>query len=530
MFLIPHVSAASVTVTPTQTSQVVSELSSAVYTISLTTPAFPNPANPDKYSLSLSGLPSGAVFAFGSNPVAIPAAGVTVTLTIDVASSALCPGTYSLSVTATDTGPGSDSGSATFSLTVTPAGPPLQLAVSTDKSTYRLGDTITILMNTNKPAYTRLTISPPSGAPSIFDIVLYGGAASKTLTADTVGRWTVTLEATICAEYRSTQVLFDVAPDTYDVSISTSGTGPQASINIQVDGQSQGTMAGSEIKKLTFKVDTTHTIAIDQYVQGDPGVRYFCSQNTLTVGSVGSHTFEYETQYMFTTGTDPEGVAQVSGGGWFKAGSTVQTNQPPDTVAGPADTQYVFKGWELDGAPQTGKQISLTLDKPHKAIAKYTTQYRLVVDSAGGLGDPKGSGFYDAGSTADFSVTSPVGLLVQQVFVRWEGDYSGTSTRASITMDKPKVVHAQWTTSYIQLYIVLGALAAVLVIAVILLRRRRQAAGAPTMKPTPPMTGEAVGPPPEVSGGSLKCDSCGADVPQGQTFCHNCGARMSSSR
>ncbi len=174
------------------------------------------------------------------------------------------------------------------------------------------------------------------------------------------------------------------------------------------------------------------------------GFAYYCAQNTLSVTSSGSFTFSYQTQYQFTVDTDPSGVTQVTGGGWFPAGTSVQTSQASQVVAGSTGTQYAFKGWQINGTPQSGNPISITLDKPYTAIAKYTTQYQLAVVSA--YGNPQGSGFYDAGSTAQFSVTTPSGFPIQQIFVSWQGDFTGTSAQGSITMDKPHTVQAVWST------------------------------------------------------------------------------------
>jgi hypothetical protein len=272
-------------------------------------------------------------------------------------------------------------------------------------------------------------------------------------------------------------------------------------------------IGGAEIKKLSFKVDTTHTVAVDQYVQGDAGVRYFAAQNSWTVSSAGSHTFEYETQYLLTVVTDPAGITDVTGGGWYKAGTSVQTNQVPTTVPGPSGTQYAFKGWEVDGAAQSGNGISLTMDKPHNAVAKYETQYQLLIDSP--YGNPQGQGYYAAGSTATFSVTTPSGFPVQQIFVRWEGDYTGTSPQSSVTMDKPKVIHAVWSTSYIPLIAI--AVVALAAVAAFLFWRKRKGP-APETKPTPGAD--------EAASESLKCASCGTENPAGQKFCTNCGEKL----
>ena len=531
-----HANPVAVTISPS--SQAVPQGTQASYTVSL------SGALASAYSLSLSGV-GGASASVGSNPVSTPGGSGSTTLTISTNNlpGLYCPGSYSFTVSARNStsygiGP-PDTGSGSATVTVVQVGPPLSVTVSTDKPTYRIGDKITISISVNRPAEGLLTISPPTGAPATFHSYFYAPTYSvaKTLTAaQPIGRWTANFQADdFCSGFSSSVAYFDVTPDTYDVSLSLSGVSPQVSVGIQVDGQSQGTMTGSDIKKLSFKVDTTHTISVDQYVPGDAGVRYYCAQNTWSVSSSGARTFTYDTQYLFTVGTDPDGITQVTGGGWFSGGTSVQTSQAPETITGGAGTQYVFKGWEVDGVLQASNPVTLTLDKPHKAIAKYATQYQLVVDSP--YGNPQGSGFYDAGSTAQFSVTSPAGFLIQQIFVKWEGDFTGTSPQSSITMDTPKVVHAIWTTSYTQLYIVVAIVAAVIAIGGFLFWRRRQVPP-PEMKPTPSVLGEPeVGePPPPESGGTTtesittdsgKCSSCGNDVPVGQTFCHNCGAKMS---
>jgi hypothetical protein len=484
----------------------------------------------DGYLLSLTGLVPGGAYSFSSTRVITSSGSGSAGLSIDASSTPLyCPGTYPFIVTATNSTAPADSGSASGSLTVVQVGPTLAFQVSTDKPNYRLGDKVIITDSANRPAEARLTITPPSGSASIVYDIFYGASTyTHTMTASTIGRYTVNIQGDdFCNIFNSATVYFDVTPNTYDVSISIGGVPAQVSIPLTVDGQTQGTIAGTEIKKISFPLDTTHTITVAQSVDGGQGVRYTSAQNTWTVSSAGSYTFQYATEYLFTITTNPDGVTPVSGGGWFKAGASVQTVVAPDNVAGPPGTKYVFQGWKVDGAAQSGNPITLTMDKPHTVVATYQTQYQLVVDSA--YGDPKGSGYYAAGSTASFSVTSPQGLLIQQVFTSWSGDYTGTSPSASITMDKPHTVHADWQTSYLQLEILVAALVAIAAIAGFLLWRKRRAPAPPLeTKPTPPMPEEpgGGGTEAELSGEAVKCSSCGADVPAGQTYCQNCGSKM----
>src|SRR5208283_3416256 len=132
------------------------------------------------------------------------------------------------------------------------------------------------------------------------------------------GRWNVTFQADdYCGTSSSAVTSFDIVADTYSVSLSLSGIPSSVSVSIQVDGQSQGSMGGSETRSLNFKVGTQHSISVDQYVAGGAGARYLVSQNSWSVGSAGSHTFNYVTQYYFTVGTNPDGLVQLVGAGWY---------------------------------------------------------------------------------------------------------------------------------------------------------------------------------------------------------------------
>ena len=360
-----------VPVTISPTSQSVPQGTSAAYTVSLSL-AMANAS----YYLTLSGLPSGQ-YSFSTNPIVIGnviggAGSSSLTVGTTTAPGLYCPGSYPFTVTATSTSP-SDSGSATGTLNVVQVGPPLLVTVSTDKTEYKIGDKITITVSVNRPAEGQLTITPPSGNPTIIQAAFQGPSYSivRTMTAgQPIGRYTVSFQADdYCSGFNSAVAYFDVTPNTYDVSVSFSGLPPQVSVGLQVDGQSEGTMLGSDIKTLTFKIDTTHTIGVDQYVTGGTGIRYYAGQNTWSVSSSGSRTFSYQTQYLFTVATDPTGVTQVSGGDWYPAGTSVQTSQAPATIAGGAGTQYTLKGWELDGVLQSGNPLTLTLDAPHTATA-----------------------------------------------------------------------------------------------------------------------------------------------------------------
>jgi hypothetical protein len=327
----------------------------------------------------------------------------------------------------------------------------------------------------------------------------------------------VLFEAAYCAERDSATATYQVSPNTYDVTVSTSGLPGEFSTQLKTDGETRQQLAGGDIATLSFPVDTTHSVEVDQIVSGREGTRYFCDRNRFTVSGPTSITFEYVTQYLFQVATDPEGVVQVSGGGWFAAGQTVSTGSVPQSIDGPPGVKYEFLGWEVDGVLQQSSSVTVSMDRPHKAIAKYRTLYELKIESP--YGNPQGAGFHEKDSRVRFSVTSPEGLLIQQVFVRWEGDFTGQDPSGEIMMDAPKTIRAVWETSYLQLYIALAILAALAIVLGFVFMRRRAEASTVKAPPPPP-------PPPPTEAGAKTCSNCGAQVPVGQAFCTECGQRM----
>jgi hypothetical protein len=369
------VHASPVTVVLSPASQVVSQGTITTVAIALIGAPAGTPAGTSGYDLSLTGFQHGSTYTF--SPGRVPTAGGSggSILRIDTSSAPLyCPGTYPYIVTATNTTI-PDSGSASGSITVIQVGPALSLTITTDKSTYRIGDNVTIQLTANRPAEGRLTISGASSSVLSFLFSTPPYSITRTINVNTVGRYTLTFEADdFCNGFSSSVAYFDVTPDTYSVSVSLDGVPSTVSVPLTVDGQDQGTVGGSEVKKLSFKLDTSHTIKVAQYVTSDVGVRYYASQDTWTAASAGNHAFSYETEYLLTLTTDPNGVALVNSTGWYRKDSTIQTDLAPQNVPGPTGTQYLFIGWEVDGVPQNGNPISILMNEPHQVVARYQIQ------------------------------------------------------------------------------------------------------------------------------------------------------------
>jgi len=180
--------------------------------------------------------------------------------------------------------------------------------------------------------------------------------------------------------------------------------------------------------------------------------------------------------FKISVRTEPLNVSVIPGNEWYELGTLITTGTAPTVINGEFGTRYIFSGWILNGTSQSENPISITVNATYEAVAKYKTQHYLTVRSD--YGNPQGEGWYDEGSTATFSITSPVGGIgAQQIFINWSVDSEETTTTATVLMDTSKTVYAKWRTDYTQIYVIgTGIVVTLVVITVILtyLRKNRQ--------------------------------------------------------
>jgi hypothetical protein len=222
---------------------------------------------------------------------------------------------------------------------------------------------------------------------------------------------------------------------------------------------------------------------------------------TVTMNSPKTVVANYQLQNFLKVSVDPPGIASATGEGWYLPTESVTVGPVPASISGGEGARYVFQQWTIDDTPVSGNTVQVILDLPHTVVAHYKTQYMLTVSSDYGIAD--GAGWYDAGSSATLSVTSPVDTSygVKQVFERWTGDTQARTATATITMDSPHTVRAIWRTDSTILYatIALGILAALALgigLAMLAITRSR-AKPAPLVPVSPPRPVATVEPVPE---------------------------------
>ena len=225
---------------------------------------------------------------------------------------------------------------------------------------------------------------------------------------------------------------------------------------------------------------------------------------TVTMDSPKTVTANYQLQYYLTVTVQPSKPATPNGGGWYNAGDTVPLTISSQTMGVGDGTRLIFNGWSVDGNTQGGSVLNLQMNAPHTVTARYKQQYYLKIMTDQGVAS--GEGWYDAGTNAQISVSTPSSSYgVHTVFNGWQGDVQSSSQSTQVMMDGPKTVTATWRTNSTVLYETIAAIlvAIALIAAVGFYSSRRRKRETSVMD---------------------SCVRCGRPIPYTNNYCASCGA------
>jgi uncharacterized repeat protein (TIGR02543 family) len=249
-------------------------------------------------------------------------------------------------------------------------------------------------------------------------------------------------------------------PGSYTVSFTTDGLPSFYSIGVWVDGAYNATIHGGQTWGPYIVSDaTSHTITVSGYApdgypyysgypwySGYSWVAFYCPDNSWSFSSEGSHTFYYITLFYLQIQSEH---GHASGTGWYAAGAWARISAK-DIVPESTGTQYRFDSWSGAAFSLDPHQAanSVFMDSPKTIVANWVTQYKLTVSSP--YGNPVGDNWYDAGSSASASVTTPVdaGTGTRYVFTGWTGDLTSASPTVTIAMNAPHSLTANWKTQH----------------------------------------------------------------------------------
>jgi len=224
--------------------------------------------------------------------------------------------------------------------------------------------------------------------------------------------------------------------------------------------------------EFTWAPGSVHDLTILSSLDTGRGTRYvFTSWNdggasvSRAISHGGVYTANYKVQHQLVIESawgEPEGQ------GWYDAGSTATISV---TSIEEPTTKHIFTGWSGDYSGDTAT-ASVVMSSPKAITANWRTDYLLTIEST--YGQPAGEGWYESGSTVTISVAPIEGSIIRQVFTGWSGDFSGDTATASLTMDSPKAITANWRTDYTRLYMLIGLIVLIAAINGGLRMRRRK--------------------------------------------------------
>ena len=240
---------------------------------------------------------------------------------------------------------------------------------------------------------------------------------------------------------------------TFNYQVSGGGSGYSApSVNYTSLGSQHSVTAGPTA---TVWADSgsTYTYTNNPLTGSGSSERWYASSGTSgTITSFITINPTYYHQYYLTVSS---AYGSPTGQGWYNAGSSASFGVTTPASGG-AGVQYVFTSWSGSGSGSysgTSNSHSVTMNNAITETANWQTQYYLTVSSA--YGSPTGQGWYNAGTSATFSIsptTVPGVTGIQYVFTNWVGSgvgsYTGSASSYSVTMNNPITETANWKTQY----------------------------------------------------------------------------------
>jgi uncharacterized repeat protein (TIGR01451 family) len=267
-------------------------------------------------------------------------------------------------------------------------------------------------------------------------------------------------------------------PLQYQITFNQSGIGSDFNGTIvTIDGSDYG-FANLPIS-FWFDEGSTHSFSFVSPLAVNSGKRYVWTStvglstlqnDTLTITTSGNVTGEYKTQYYLSVKTDPDGIATISGEGWYDENTyaSITTDEFVNIIGGAS--RYSFKGWTTDDmleiADPSTTFTTVLMDKAKTVTANYVTQYNITFDQSGvgsdfndtvvtvdtvgyGVNYLPVSFWWDNGSTHTFSYQSPLVVTANAKQYVWTST-TGLSTLQSdtITVSTSGSITGNYVTQY----------------------------------------------------------------------------------
>ena len=229
------------------------------------------------------------------------------------------------------------------------------------------------------------------------------------------------------------------------------GTGlTQGQANVLVDGSHKAALGGGQSQIFTSIPCESHLVMVDQTVTA-PGTNTRFSvvgPNTKQVTDVENYAFfNYAQEVFIQTASNPAGLTQPPGAGYYAIGSNFTSNAP-GTVENQAQAgmKYVFKNWLLpDGTTRPNANLAYSINQGGTVTAVYDTYYQLTLKSD--YPAINENSWEKAGSTATWNLSLHA-VPMQGFWGFFGGVQSPVNAAGSQVMNGPSTVEIRWRYNY----------------------------------------------------------------------------------
>ncbi|MBN1374857.1 MAG: zinc ribbon domain-containing protein [Dehalococcoidia bacterium] len=329
----------------------------------------------------------------------------------------------------------------------------------------------------------------------------------------------------------------------FNVAIGPGLTAGQT--QVLINGQLEATLSGGTSGTFTSYPCQSNLVMVDETLPGtDPSTRFaVVGLNYKMVNDTDNYAyFDYARQVLIETASNPGGIVQPPGTGFYTVGSSFSSTAPsPVDSSSQQGERYVFREWRLpDGSPNPNRDLFFTVTSPGMASAEYNTYYLLNIVSD-----------YPAAAESSWELKdsdAAYSLALQPVPIPnfWGllgGVMKPVNSSGTHVMTGPYTLKIQWVFDYtvpIIIFSVIALLIIGLVVLFVILGKRsgRTAAAAGASKP-PAAAAEADTTPvapvavekkalteAEAEDRPNFCPKCGASVEKDSVFCKKCGNKL----
>ena len=156
---------------------------------------------------------------------------------------------------------------------------------------------------------------------------------------------------------------------------------------------------------------------------------------TFTVGAQNYNVvanFALRT-YAVTASVSPVGTGSVTGAGNYTTGATATLSATPDAT-------HVFTGWSGD-LSGSANPVSFVVNTATNVTANFVAARFVLTTAANTGGTVTPGGTYPAGTVVTITATPDS----THRFINWTGDASGTAATTAVTLDRAKLVQANFS-------------------------------------------------------------------------------------